>query len=160
MATQLWDLVPRPPKDQWLTPLKLSYRAHRTLIRKLLTRQTDFKCEIVLFLILLKILTVNRTTNTAILFFGFIYQNLGDRVLRISQIRFSRPGLSNENTMSFVRQFWIFDINIGVVDLFDAGGPKLKGEPPSLVKGFLAWQVTFFFCLPDYMAKKAFLGTP
>ena len=75
--------------------------------------------------ILLKIFTVNTTSKTAILFFGFICQNICRRALRISQIGFSRQELSNEDTMSFVRKFRIFDLNIGDVILW-AGGIKTQ----------------------------------
>ena len=56
----------------------------------------------------------------------------------MSQICFSRQELSNEHEITFARQFGMFDIHIGVDDLLGAGGPKLKGEPPSLVNVFLA----------------------
>ena len=56
--------------------------------------------ENALFPIFLKIFTVNAMTNMAILFFGFICQNINSRVLRISQIGFSRQELSNEHAMS------------------------------------------------------------
>ena len=94
--------------------------------------------------LLLKIFTVHKTTNIVILFFGFNCQNIGSRVLRISQICFPRQGLSNGYSMSFVLQFWIFDLNIEVTDILGARGPKLKGEPPSSVNAFLAWQATLY----------------
>ena len=74
--------------------------------------------------IVLKILTVNTTSKTAILFFfGFICQNINSRVLRISQIGFSRQ----ERSMSFERQFLMLDLNIGFADLLEArGGDQIQ----------------------------------
>ena len=110
--------------------------------------------ENALFPIFLKIFTVNAMTNMAILFFGFICQNINSRVLQISQIGFSRQELSIEQTMSFVT-ILNFNLCVGFADLLGARGTKAQGEKPSLVNILPAWQATFI-CLPACMAKKFF----
>ena len=92
-------------------------------------------------------------------FFGFICQNIDRSLLRTSQIYFSRQELSNEHKMSVVRQFWIFDLNIGrnFCRPFEGpGGSKLKGEMPSLANVFLAWPVTLHLLASLHGQKSVF----
>ena len=126
------------------------------LIWKLL-KLTDFKKR--KFPILLKTFTVNATNKTTIMFFGFICQNVSSRVLRISQIGGSRQELSDEHTVSFVRQFWIFDLNIGVAELLGDRGSQNSKESRHL------WSTCFwhdrspYFCMPACTAKRVLFGT-
>ena len=115
--------------------------------------------ENVLFPILLKIFIVNRTTNMAILFLGFICQNIGSRALRISQICFSRQELSNEHTMSIV-QFWIFNLNIGVVELLWAGGIKTQRRAAIFGKHVSVMTGHFIFAFQLARPKKCFVLHP
>ena len=74
-----------------------------------------------------KVIRGNKITATGILFFVRIFQNIGNRVLFLSKAVFSWQKLSNEHTMSSVRQFRNFDPIKGIADPLGAGGtgPKL-----------------------------------
>ena len=48
---------------------------------------------------------------------------------------------------------------VGVAGLLRAGGPKLKGEPPSSVDVFLAWQVTSYLLDSLHGQKRFFRDT-
>ena len=89
----------------------------------------------------------------------YIFQNIGSRLLWISQVHFARQEISNEHTMSFVRQFRIFDFYIGIADLFGAGR---RGQNWKEIRHF--WSACFWYdrsryiCLPACTTKKCFLG--
>ena len=102
---------PHPPwsSQNFLNPIimvktsKLSYRAHRTLIRKLLTRQRYFKCAKIVCYWYFQVIQENEITATVILFFVCIFQNIGNRKLSLSKNCCSFRKLSNEHTLSSVR---------------------------------------------------------
>ena len=75
-----------------------------------------------------------------------------------SLLSLSRQWLSNEHTMSFVLQFWTFDLNIGVADIFWAGvRPKLKLEFLSFVT--VSWHDRSpYICLLAWTTTKVFFG--
>ena len=118
--------------------------------------------EIALFQTFLITFTVNTTTETIILLFSFICQDINSIVLQISQIGFSRQELSNEHMMGFVRQFRIFDLYIGFADLLGADGDQKSKESRHL------WSTCFwhdsslvFACQPARPKKVIFFrGTP
>ena len=74
----------------------------------------------VVFTILLWNIHGKRDDSNGYLVFRLYLKNIGSRVLWIAQICFSRQELSNEHTMSLVRQFWIFDLTIEVAELLGA----------------------------------------
>ena len=59
-------------------------------------------------------------------FVCIFHLNFGNRILWIPQICFPRQELSNEHTITFVRQFWIFGLNKVVADPMGAGGTKTQ----------------------------------
>ena len=101
---------------------KLSYRAQYMLIRKLL-RQIYFKCAKMVYFWCFKIIHQNKMTANAILFFVCIFSRyLKQSFINITNLFFFCQWPSNEDTMSSVLQFWIFDLTIWVFDPLGAEG--------------------------------------
>ena len=111
----------------------------------------------VLFTMLFEKITDKGTTIPAILFCVCIFQNICRRVLWIAQICFSHQKLSNEHTMSLVRHLWIFDLTIGVADIFGAGGRDQNSKESRHLWSTCFWHHRSpYICLPACTAKKFF----
>ena len=101
-----------------------------------------------------KVIRENEITATAILFFVCISKNIGNIVLSLSKGCFSCQKLSNEHTMSSVRQFWNFDTFIGVADPLGAGGGDQNSKQSRHIWSACFWHGRSpYICLPACTAK-------
>ena len=100
----------------------------------------------------------NWTTFKAILFFFVcIFLNFGGRALWIPNM-FFRQELSNEDTIRFVRQFWIFHPILGVADLFGGRGDQNSKENRRLWSACFWHDMSRYICLPTCMVKEVLFG--
>ena len=141
---------------------KLSNRVHRMLILKLLTRQRYFTSAKMVCFWYFQNYSWNEITETAILFLSDFYKILEIEYYQYHKdiffIFFQWP--PNEHTMSSVRQFWIFDLTLGVADPLGAGWGGQNSKESRHIWSSCFWHGRPpYICLPACTAIKSFFGT-
>ena len=98
--------------------------------------------------------------NGHFVFLLYFSKYLYKSVVNSPGLFFSRQELSNEHTMSFVPQFWIFDLTIGVADLFGGRGTKTQRRVAVFDQRVSGMTGHLIFACQVARPKKFFFGHP